>query len=366
MTIAVLIVLGVCLGSFINAFVWRFRRQAEIRDGLLFADINPVTAKTVKTDSNTAALSDRDKLSIARGHSMCSSCGHQLAAKDLIPVVSYVMLRGRCRYCRGPIHDTPVPEVVTPLLFVLSYIFWPLPLAPYDGRYDALGVFTFVLWLVFLVGFVILSLYDYYWRELPHDIVFPLVCLAILQVVLVATVLGGGRESALHAVYGALVCAGTFVVLYWISPKAGRDSKADAGSEADDSTIGVTDYDSAPDSDTVTAAAGLDPSKVGIGTLVFSILLGGLFGNKDSLWIGGGDITLGILLGLLVGGPANAFLLIFIASLIGTLLAIPMLAMGKATRSSHLPFGPMLMAATVIVKLFGVTLIGWYTGQIIV
>jgi len=354
MIIAVLIVLGVCLGSFINAFVWRFRRQAEIRDGLLFAEADPPVASKVdgaKTVGNLAALSDPNKLSIARGHSMCGSCGHPLAAKDLIPVVSYVMLRGRCRYCREPIHDTPVPEVVTPLLFVLSYIFWPLPLAPYDGRYDALGVFTFVLWLAFLVGFVILSLYDYYWHELPHDIVFPLVCLAILQVALVATVLSGGREPVLHAVYGALVCAGTFIVLYWISPKS--ESTVEPG------------YDLAPDSDTVTKAAGLDPSKVGIGTLVFSILLGGLFGNKDSLWIGGGDITLGILLGLLVGGPANALLLIFIASLIGTLLAIPMLAIGKATRSSHLPFGPMLMAAAVIVKLFGAALIGWYTGQFI-
>lgn len=354
MIIVLLIVLGVCLGSFINAFVWRFRRQAEIKYSAFPATEraqettktfschkNHPTTEASGSEDGIHPTSDVEKLSISKGHSMCSQCGHPLAAKDLVPVVSYMLLRGRCRYCRNPIHDTPAPEIITPLLFVLSYIYWPLSFVSSSGHINPLAAVTFGLWLVFLVGFVILGLYDYYWHELPHDIVFPLICLAVVQSVVVAVIFGGGTNSILHALYGAVVCSGVFVLLYWISPKSESDTPAAAVSD-------------------------ITPAKIGIGTLVFGIMLGWMFGDKDSKWIGGGDITLGILLGILVGGPANALFLIFIASLIGTLLAIPMLLAGKATRTTHLPFGPMLLSAAVIITLFGESLLAWYKVLFIV
>ena len=40
---------------------------------------------------------------IVKGHSMCMSCGHDLAAKDLIPIISWASLKGKCRYCGAPI-----------------------------------------------------------------------------------------------------------------------------------------------------------------------------------------------------------------------------------------------------------------------
>jgi leader peptidase (prepilin peptidase)/N-methyltransferase len=43
------------------------------------------------------------KGSANRGRSVCASCGHRLAALDLIPVISFFLLRARCRYCRAPI-----------------------------------------------------------------------------------------------------------------------------------------------------------------------------------------------------------------------------------------------------------------------
>src|SRR3712207_8803460 len=55
-------------------------------------------------------------------------CGHALATKDLIPVFSYVWLRGKCRYCGVRIQDSPLAEVLTPLLFIVSYVFWPTDL----------------------------------------------------------------------------------------------------------------------------------------------------------------------------------------------------------------------------------------------
>lgn len=308
MAIIILFVLGLCLGSFTNAFIWRFR-QKEL---LLAAHETRQSAKDSKKSVKQAAKdsaklkAELNRLSVTKGRSMCVHCHHELAAKDLIPVVSYVMLRGKCRYCGNPIQDTPLAELLTPALFILSYIFWPLEMS-------GAGQFAFGMWLVFLVGFVILSIYDLRWFELPHRIVLPLIGLALVQVLVSATVFGGGLPSLLHAFWGALLGGGVFYALYMISPKEIQED-----------------------------------------------------GSTASAWIGGGDITLGTLLGLLVGGPGNILLLIFLASLIGTLLAVPLMLAGRATRSTHLPFGPFLIASAVIVKLFGAAIIGWYMGFVAV
>jgi len=315
MAIVILLILGLCFGSFVNAFVWRFHEQAELKDrqaqrkaGSAKPEASKATTKAVRQSVATkpAELTAED-LSISRGRSMCVHCHHELAAKDLIPVISYLWLRGKCRYCGKPIQDTPLAELVTPLLFVVSYVFWPLALS-------GAGLVAFCGWLAFVVGFVMLSLYDLRWYELPHRIVVPLIAAAILLTAAISVVFdtahGGGLKYLEHAVMGGLIVGGLFFLLYVISPKQTLDD-----------------------------------------------------GTSISKWIGGGDITLGFLLGLLVGGPGNAFLLIFIASLIGTVVAVPLLAAGRATRSSHLPFGPFLMLAAVIVKLWGAALIAWYTGQ---
>ncbi len=281
MVILILLILGLCFGSFVNAFVWRHYKQAELKEQL-------AEGKKSKKKAELTA----DELSITKGRSMCTHCHHELAAKDLIPIVSYLWLRGKCRYCGKKIEDSPLAELVTPLLFVISYLAWPHNLS---GE----GLVLFGLWLIFLIGFVALILYDLRWFLLPHSIVMPLIGLAFLQVLLQSFVWGQGIRSLLMALLGALVIGGLFFVLYTVSK--GR-------------------------------------------------------------WIGGGDITLGVLLGLLVGGVPEALLVIFLASFIGTLIAVPLLATGKADRTTHLPFGPFLIVAGIVVVLWGSRVLDWY-GQ---
>jgi len=60
-----------------------------------------------------------------------------------------------------------------------------------------------------------------------------------------------------------------------------------------------------------------------------------------------------VLLGLLVGTPLRAFLVIFFASLLGTLVSIPLIARGKQGLQLRIPFGPYLLLATVLVVLYG-------------
>lgn len=291
MVILILVLLGLCLGSFVNALVWRLHKQEEREE----IERQPWSLRTFVPKLLLLLRKSDDKYSIATGRSMCTHCGHGLAAKDLVPVASYLWLRGKCRYCRKPIQDTPMAELVTPLVFVISYIFWPT-------EFTGAGLFTFVLWLVFLVGFVALSLYDLKWFLLPDRVVFPLIGLAIIQVLIVATLFGGGWSVILEAFWGVAIGSGIFYLLHLVS---------------------------------------------------------------GGTWIGLGDVKLGVVLGLLVGGPANAFMVIFVASLLGTLIALPLLLTGRATRTSHLPFGPFLMAATFIVVIFGGQLIDWYTGALI-
>ncbi len=274
MIVAILLVLGLCLGSFVNALVWRLHEQA--RGG-----------------KKQKAQSKKD-LSILKGRSMCPDCKHSLAAGDLIPVVSWLMLKGKCRYCRKPISwQYPAVELATASLFLFSYAYFPYKLHALDQKLD------FVFWLIFLVGFMALTVYDLRWYLLPDKIVYPLYGVALLQVLWIATAGHGGLKSMAQAGLGLLIGGGLFYVLFQVS---------------------------------------------------------------KGKWIGGGDVKLGGLLGLVVGSPSKAILMLFVASLAGTVVALPLLVTGRAKRTSRLPFGPFLILAAIIVYLFGGSILDWYSS----
>lgn len=270
MIIAELIILGLCLGSFTGALVWRLHEQSL-----------PAKKRVAKPE----------ELSITKGRSMCPHCQHTLGVKDLIPLVSWIWLRGRCRYCKHPIGwQEPLLEVAMAALFVLSYVFWPF-------AFDAEGVFLLVCWLLAVVGLVALFVYDLRWMLLPNKIVFPLIGLGAVQTVVVAVWFDGGLASILSAAAGLAVAGGIFYVLFQVS---------------------------------------------------------------KGKWIGGGDVKLGYAIGLLLGSPALAFLMLFAASLLGVIVSLPGLFAKKLAVTSRIPFGPFLIVATVIAILFGASIIDWY------
>ena len=269
-----LIVFGLCLGSFVNALVWRLHEQEDLGS---------------KKDKKTATY--REQLSITTGRSMCSHCHHTLAAIDLVPLFSWLLLRGKCRYCHHTIEDTPVPEVLLAVLFVLSYVWWPYVL-------HGVGLYDFIFWLIFLVGFMALALYDLRWQLLPNKLVFPLIGLAIVQLVGQLVHYQVGWQGLVGALWGVLFASGIFYGIFRISRGA---------------------------------------------------------------WIGGGDVKLGVVLGILLGGPLMSLLMLFVASCLGTVVGLPFLLAGR--RQMRIPFGPFLLAATVIVMLFGASIISWYKAQ---
>ena len=133
---------GLVVGSAINAIVWRIHV----------------------------------KLSWARGRSQCPDCGHELAARDLVPVASWVLLGGRCRYCRRRIsRQYPLVELLTAGLFALSAAILPV-LTPMDQ-------WAFALWLAILTLLIILSVYDLKWMLLPDRIMLSAITLGLVYVV---------------------------------------------------------------------------------------------------------------------------------------------------------------------------------------
>jgi prepilin signal peptidase PulO-like enzyme (type II secretory pathway) len=146
-----LFVLGLCAGSFINAVVWRVHEQAK---GTKTAD---------------------SKLSVLKGRSMCPRCRHELAVKDLIPLFSWLSLRGRCRYCQKPIAwQYPAVELIMGSIFAVSYLFWPLDLNQ-TGNLILLS-----MWLVVSVGLLALLVYDFRWMLLPNRILYPALAAAVI------------------------------------------------------------------------------------------------------------------------------------------------------------------------------------------
>ena len=273
MIISVLAVVGLCLGSFVNALVWRLHEQAE---------------QASKTKPDKKYLKH---LSITRGRSMCPHCKHELVSTDLVPVLSWLALKGKCRYCSKPVSPQyPLVEVTLAIVFVISYVWWPVA---FDGPQKAI----FGLWLVLLTGLLALLVYDVRWLLLPNRIVYPLSLIAVVQAVISIASDAQPARALANTVLAVAVGGGLFYLLFQVSK--GR-------------------------------------------------------------WIGGGDVKLGWLLGLIVATPARSLLLIFLASVGGSLVSVPLLMSGRLKRSSIIPFGPFLIIAVVIVQLFGVDILHWY------
>ena len=90
--------------------------------------------------------------------SHCDNCGLRLGARDLVPVVSWLALRGRCRACRVRISPRyPAVELVTGVVFAL--LVWSQGLGP-----------TTPLWLVLAAGLLAAALIDFDGKQLRHDI----------------------------------------------------------------------------------------------------------------------------------------------------------------------------------------------------
>lgn len=212
-----------------------------------------------------------------RGRSYCPHCKHELAWTDLVPILSYLVLRGTCRYCGKPISPQYIlVELAMGLLALVMILRFGVSVPA------AVGIVMAAFLLVIFV-------YD-----LRHQLILDRVSVPAMVVALLGSLLLG--RSALSLLIGAAVGAGVFFVQFALSK--GR-------------------------------------------------------------WIGGGDIRLGAVLGLMLGWPLVAVNLV-LAYFSGVVVALGMIIAKRKSWTSVVPFGTFLSLAGIVTFLWGDEILQWY------
>ena len=180
--------------------------------------------------------------SVVRPPSACPRCGTTIAWYDNVPLLSWVVLRGRCRTCSVPIPVRyPLVEALTAVLFLVATLAVGL-----HAQLPAV--------LAFVAAGVALSFIDVEHMRLPTPIVYT--ALVLVTVALIVAALVTKRPSALVTVGGGAAAAAAFLF----------------------------------------AIAFLSPKAMGMGDVRLAAVLGALLG-----WYGMGRVALGIMLGFVVG-----------------------------------------------------------------
>jgi prepilin signal peptidase PulO-like enzyme (type II secretory pathway) len=143
-------------------------------------------------------LHTQDK-SILGARSFCPKCANQLGTRDLIPVVSYLVNKFKCRFCKKPIaFRYPLLELGMAAIFFLT--------VSLIGTGD-ISQAIFYLFIAFV--FIVLTFYDFLFKEIPDQISLPAVFIAILYV------LANGIYTPVNLAIGIVIPVVFFGVLHF-------------------------------------------------------------------------------------------------------------------------------------------------------
>lgn len=258
-------ILGLAIGSFLNVVVWRLPRKESLS--------SPASA--------------------------CPKCGHAIRWWDNIPVVSWLVLRGRCRDCGERISARyPLVELATGVAFA-GVAWWvatggvstsSTSESPLPGLVEGALVLALVAFLYLAAITIALALIDLDTHKLPNKIVVP--------AYLVGAVLLGA-SSILVADYDALIRAGIGMVAMFVA---------------------------------YLLMALAYPGGMGFG----DVKLAGVLGLYLA-WLGWGELIVGAFAAFVLGGVFSIILLI----------------LRRAGRKSGIPFGPWMLAGAWIGAILG-------------
>jgi leader peptidase (prepilin peptidase) / N-methyltransferase len=162
--------------------------------GLIFGSFATVVAHRLPRDESVVA-----------GRSKCPNCGRTITAVENIPVISYVVLRGRCRGCGARISPRyPLIELGTAVLFALAA--WKF------GFTAEAFIFAGFFWAL-----VVLTVIDFEHKLLPDRVVYPTFVIAWVSLIAIALV----RDDLGHlvdAAIGAVAFGGFFFLVAFIYP----------------------------------------------------------------------------------------------------------------------------------------------------
>jgi leader peptidase (prepilin peptidase)/N-methyltransferase len=260
----IFLLLGLAVGSFLNVVVYRLRVAEDL----------------------------------TWGRSHCPHCQTTIAWYDNIPVLSFILLKFKCRACQEKISwQYPLVELFTAGLFVLvgSYFF-----KMEDMRTWIVSGF----YLAALAALVVILVYDFLYLEIPSIVL-------------------------------SLGIFGTIIFNLW----------SDWGQKV---VTGMSVLEFSTYSGLLAAMA------------AFSFFFAMVAVSKEK-WMGMGDAYLVIFLGLLVGWPGIG-LTLMVAFSAGALMGIALILAKKKKMGSQLPFAPFLVLGTIISLFWQTPIIKWYSG----
>ena len=261
----IFLILGFIIGSFLNVLVYRIHTAEE-----LFWD-----------------------------RSRCPHCKKQIRWFDNIPVVSFVILKFRCRDCQKKISwQYPIVEIFTGVIFAL--IGWKFFVLTNEASW-----LPTVFYLLMSSSLIAILVYDFFYLEIPGSVLWVSIFLAII--------------------FGLYSDGTTFLSL-------------------ENNTPNLLDTFVFPGVLSATVA------------FVFFFSLS--FFSKEK-WMGMGDAYLVILLGLILGWP-EIILALFLAFAVGAMYGIIAIAFKNKKLKSQVPFAPFLVIGTFISLFFYSPLINWY------
>ncbi len=180
-------VFGLLVGSFLNVVIHRLPLMLERQWKAECADMLGQTP-----------TEEAPPLTLSTPRSRCPHCGHPIRWYENVPVLSYLVLRGRCSACKAGISARyPMVELLTAALFVLCIVTRGLGPAG-------------LAWCGFAAALVALTFIDWDTTLLPDDITLPLVWAGLM-----ASALGLTGVSLNHALWGAVGGYLSLWLVYW-------------------------------------------------------------------------------------------------------------------------------------------------------
>lgn len=193
---AVLGLLGLLIGSFLNVVIHRLPKMMERQWAAECADFVALTNKNGV--SAEVPVANAESFNLATPPSRCPSCGHIVRWHENIPVLSYLWLRGRCSACKIRISPRyPLVELATGSLFFFCGWHWGLTL-------------TAAAWCGFSAALMALAFIDWDTTLLPDDITLPL-----LWAGLIASALQWTTVPLFVSVMGAAAGYLSLWTVYW-------------------------------------------------------------------------------------------------------------------------------------------------------
>jgi prepilin signal peptidase PulO-like enzyme (type II secretory pathway) len=146
------------------------------------------------------------------GRSFCPKCRHVLKWYDLVPVFSFLALKGKCRYCRGKISwQYPLVEISTALIFLLIFNF-EFQISNQFSIFNFQNIFNAIYLAIISSFLIIIFVYDLKHYIIPDKILFPAIGIVFLYNLIL-----NSKFLILNSLFSAFGAMAFFLLIFLIS-----------------------------------------------------------------------------------------------------------------------------------------------------